>query len=71
MAGRIKISSYVEPELQMLREKCNFNEAELMYFNLKAKGKSNIEVSIEMHVSESTVSALAKKVKCKILKVLR
>ena len=69
MGKRIKISSYVESELQMLREKCNFNESELAYFNAKAKGKSNIEIAMDMHVSESTVSSLARKVRYKISKV--
>lgn len=67
---RLNISDFIEPELQVLRKYCNFTEPELTYFNLRAKGKSNVQISMEMNVSESTVSSLAKKVKQKILRVL-
>ena len=66
---RIKICNYVQQELQELREKCNFTDEELAYFNLKAKDKSNIQISFEMHVSESKVERLSRQVKNKIFKV--
>ncbi len=65
-----QIYDFVEWELQMFREQCNFTESELAYFNLRAKGKSNIQIAMEMNVSESQVSKLARKVKTKIKKVL-
>lgn len=65
-----KIADFVEWELQMFRDKCNFTERELEFFNLRAKGKSNIEISFAMHISESMVNKLARKVKTKMLKVL-
>lgn len=64
------ISDFVEWELQMFRDKCNFTEDEMQYFNLHAKGKSNVQISLEMCVSESKVSTLARKVKRKMIKVL-
>lgn len=64
------ISDFVEWELQMFRDKCNFTEDEMQYFNLRAKGKSNVQISLEMCVSESKVSTLARKVKRKMIKVL-
>ena len=64
------ISDFVEWELQMFRDKCNFTEDEMQYFNLRAKGKSNVTIALEMNVSESKVSTLARKVKRKIIKVL-
>lgn len=64
------ISDFVEWELQMFRDKCNFTEEEMQYFNLRAKGKSNVQISLEMCVSESKVSTLARKVKRKMIKVL-
>ena len=66
----MKIYDFVEWELQKFRDECNFTDDELDYFNLKAKNKSNIEISIEMSVSEPQVSKLAKRVKTKILKVI-
>jgi len=65
-----KIADFVEWELQYFRDNCNFSNSELTYFNLRAKGKSNIEISFEMHISESMVNKLARKVKTKMLKVL-
>ena len=60
---------FTEPELVQLRELCNFSDDELEYFNLRAKRKSNIFISMEMHVSEAQVSKLAKRVKSKIKRV--
>ena len=65
-----KIRDFVEWELQMFRDKCNFTEDEMMYFNLRSKDKSNVQIALEMNISESQVSKLAKRVKAKMLKVL-
>ena len=65
----MKLSDYTVPELNKYRELCNFSDEELEYFNLKSKGKSNVQISMSMCVSEPKVSLLAKKVKEKIRKV--
>ena len=49
---QLKICDFVKWELDMFREQCNFTEEELTYFNLKAKNKSNVEVAMDMHISE-------------------
>ena len=67
---QLKICDFVKWELDMFREQCNFTEEELIYFNLKAKNKSNVEVAMDMHISEPKVSILARKVRKKIFKVL-
>ena len=54
----------------MFRDKCNFTDDELMYFNLRAKDKSNAQIAMEMNVSEAQVSKLAKRVKSKMIRVL-
>jgi len=66
----MKIRDFVEKELEQLRKECNFTDAERRYFDLRAKDKSNIEISIEMNISEAQVSKLAKRVKSKIIRVL-
>lgn len=66
----MKIRDFTVPELELLRELCNFTEDEMKYFNLRAKDKSNVEISLELHISESQTSKLAKRVKNKIVKVL-
>lgn len=65
-----KICNFVEWELDMFREKCNFTDDELCYFNLRAKDKSNVQIALEMNISESKVSKLARKVKSKMIRVL-
>lgn len=66
----MQIYDFTTPELDKLRELCNFSDAELEYFNLRAKHKSNVEIALTMHVSEGQVSKLARKVKDKIKRVL-
>lgn len=66
----MQIYDFTVPELNRLRELCNFSDSELEYFNLRAKHKSNVEISLIMHVSESQVSKLARKVKDKIKRII-
>ena len=61
---------FTVPELEYLRQQCNFTPDELEYFNLRAQYKSNIQIALEMNISESKVSKLARKVKSKIIRVL-
>ncbi len=66
----MKIRDFTVPELDRFRELCNFTDSELQYFNLRAKDKSNVEISLEMNVSEPQVSKLAKRVKSKMIRVI-
>ena len=66
----MKLYDFTRPELDILLALCNFTENEEQYFNLRSKGKSNIQISMEMHVSEAQVSKLARRVKDKIKRVL-
>lgn len=70
MSKQIKLYDFTKPELEYFIDNCNFSEDELEYFNLRAMYKSNVQIAIEMNVSESKVSKLARKVKSKILRVL-
>lgn len=66
-----QLYDFTIPELDKLRELCNFSDAELEYFNLRAKHKSNVEIALTMHVSEGQVSKLARKVKDKIKRTIK
>ena len=66
----LQIYDFTVPELNTFRELCNFSDAELEYFNLRARHKSNVEIAMTMHVSEAQVSKLAKKVKDKIKRII-
>lgn len=64
------IRDFTIPELDKFRALCNFTDDELQYFNLRSRDKSNVQIAMEMKVSEPQVSKLAKRVKSKIKRVL-
>ena len=66
----MKLRDFTVPELDRFRELCNFTDAELQYFNLRARDRSNIEIAFEMNISDAQVSKLAKRVKSKMIRVL-
>lgn len=65
-----KLRSLIKPQINICIEKANFTDDELQYFILKTKDKSNVYISLEMNISESQVSKLAKRVKEKISKLI-
>ena len=66
----MQIYDFTVPELNKFKELCNFTEDELQYFELRAKKKQNVEISFAMHISDSQVSKLSKRVRSKIIRVL-
>ena len=66
----MKIRDFTVPELDRFRALCNFTEDEMTYFNLRSKDKSNVQISLEMNVSEAQVSKLARRVKDKMIRVI-
>lgn len=65
-----KLCSFTVPELDKFRELCNFTDSELEYFNLKSKDRSNVQIAMEMNISEAQVSKLARRVKDKIIRII-
>lgn len=66
----MKICDFTVPELNKFRELCNFTDPEMEYFNLRARDRSNIQIAMEMNVSEAQVSKLARKVKDKMKRII-
>ena len=66
----MKLYDFTKPELDILRALCNFTEDEEEYFNLRSRGKSNVQIAMTMNVSEAKVSKLARKVKDKIKRII-
>ena len=66
----MKIRDFTVPELDRFRELCNFTQDELEYFNLRAKDKTNVQIAMEMNISEPQVSKLAKRVKSKMIRII-
>lgn len=65
----MKLCDFVEWELDMYRNECNFTEEELEFFNLRCRNKSLIQIQEAMHCRETKASDLSKSVKQKILKI--
>lgn len=66
----MKLRDFTTPELLYFAQICNFTDAEYEYFMLRSKDYSNVQIALNMSISESQVSKLAKRVKDKIKRVL-
>ncbi len=66
----MKLRDFTVPELDKFKALCNFTSDELEYFELRAKDYSNVAIALQMNVSESQVSKLAKRVKSKIIRII-
>lgn len=66
----MKIRDFTIPELDRFRELCNFTDDELQVFELKAKDKTHVQISIALNISEPQVAKLSKRIKNKMIRVL-
>lgn len=62
------LSSMIKPELDELKEICNFTEEEEKVFNELSKGKGRVYISEKLSISCATVSCRTKSIQDKILK---
>jgi hypothetical protein len=67
---RLVICDFVEPELNMFRDMCNFTDEEREFFEYRAKNESIEVIAEKMHISVGKANKLSRKVKDKILKIL-
>lgn len=63
------LSSMIKPELEELKEICNFTDEEKEVFNELAKGQSIQAIALNSAVARSTVSNRIKSIQNKISKV--
>ena len=70
MGKRLKICDFILPELEKIEKLANFTVDELKFFNLRAKGKSIVQICHAMHISESKATSLSKAVSKKIMRIL-
>ena len=66
----MRIADFTKPELDRFRENCNFTELESKCFELKAKDRTNVQLAMELNVSESTIAVTMRRVRTKITKIL-
>ena len=67
----MKISDFTQDYIDLFREKCNFTDTESQIFEYKRKKWTDIQISMEMNMSESNVQAIMRKVRYKIDEVLK
>lgn len=65
------LKDFLEEDLNLFREQCNFSDTERSVFELKAKGKTDVQISLELNMSESNVAKIMRKVRNKIDEILR
>ena len=61
---------FTEPECEHFRRMCNFTDEERAVFDLRVKGKSIVEIEMQLHFSEATVNRRLRDIKRKIYKVI-
>ena len=66
----MKICDFTKPELDKFRSECNFTNIERKCFDLKARDYSNVQLAMELNVSESTIAVTMRRVRTKITKIL-
>jgi len=55
-------------EYQRFIERCPFTDEEIEILNMKRRGKSNIDISMRLHISERTVTRRLRSIQNKILR---
>lgn len=65
----MQIYEYTKPELDRFREYANFLDDEMVYFNMKSRKKTNLQIAMALNVSEAQVSKIARAVKSKMIRV--
>ena len=65
----MQIYDLTVPELERYRALCNFLDDELEFFNLRARGKSLVQIALAMNVSEAQAAKLSQRVKKKMKRV--
>jgi len=66
----MQICDFVERELQMFRNECNFTSEELDFFNYRAKNMTIEQIAELMNISVGKANKLSRKVKDKMKRVL-
>lgn len=67
---RVDFTDFLESEYQKFYNECNFTDRQMEILQLRRKGKSIIEISLSLNMSEATVSREIKKIKRKIFKII-
>ena len=67
----MKICQFTQNELDLLRKECNFTDIESKCFEAKAKDCSDVQLAMDLNISESSVAVIMRRVRSKITNVLK
>ena len=67
----MKIANFTQSELDLFREECNFTDIESRCFEMKARDLTDVQLAMDLNVSESTVAVTMRRVRSKITTVLK
>ena len=67
----MKICNFTQSELDLFRDECNFTDIESKCFELKARDCTDVQLAMELNVSEATVAVTMRRVRSKITTVLK
>lgn len=66
----MRIADFTVPEISKFHSLCNFSDMERKCFDMKTKECSNVQIAMELNISESTVSVIMRRVRAKIITVM-
>ena len=67
----MKICNFTQSELDLFRDECNFTDIESKCFELKARDCTDVQLAMELNISEATVAVVMRRVRTKITTVLK
>lgn len=59
-----------KPELEFLKDNCNFSDEEILLLNMAARDLSDTQMADRLGVSNSTITKMKKRIKLKIIDFL-
>lgn len=65
----LQLHKLTNKELEFYKKECNFTDDELAVYNMRAKGKSVVQISFAINCSERKVGNLIKSIKNKMGRV--
>lgn len=68
--NNLKNLDFNKNEYDFFLNNCCFTDRQIDIINLKRKGKSIVQISLELFISESTVKRELSKIRYKILKLI-
>lgn len=63
-------TEFTRLECERFRQDCNFTPEERAVFDLAIQNKSNVQIGLDLGMSQSTVTRRIKAIKRKIMKVI-